>query len=113
MHNAQLFLLALLMFFVGCFLSPLRGFGKWGYFTRGLHPCLCSDVPTGLIYSLCSFWDGWAAGMEQVRFTILEGMEMITKKRDVEGYIMRRIRLYMRRSRLRLYWGKGLTLMFT
>ena len=32
------------MFFVGCFLSPLRGFGRWGYFTRGwLRPnCSCS-----------------------------------------------------------------------
>ncbi|MEE1091398.1 MAG: hypothetical protein UH103_08240 [Paludibacteraceae bacterium] len=33
-------------------------------------------------YSLCSFWDGWAAGKEQVRFTILEGMEMMKKKKN-------------------------------
>ena len=51
-------------------------------YSQFLHPCLCSDVPTGLIYSLCSFWDGWAAGMEQVRFTILEGMELKKKKNN-------------------------------
>ncbi len=33
-------------------------------------------------YSLCSFWNGWAVGKEQVRFTILEGMEMMQKKNN-------------------------------
>ena len=28
-------------------------------------------------------WVGWATGMEQVRFTILEGIEMMQKKTTV------------------------------